>query len=111
MLLAHAKAWHIYDDMFRDKQKGKITIVVNSQWYEPASNCQEDLAAANRGLQWYLGWIAHPVFFGDYPEVMKESISAKSRDQGIPCRLVLLNTALQDLQMVLIITEIPTLGD
>lgn len=88
MLLAHAKVWHIYDDVFRSKQQGKITIVVNSQWYEPATGSQEDLMAANRGLQWYLGWIANPVVFGDYPEVMKKGVNEKCCAQKITCRFV-----------------------
>lgn len=88
MLLAHAKVWHLYDDKFRCEQQGKITIVVNSQWYEPATDSKEDVMAANRGLQWYLGWIAHPVVFGDYPSVIKNSVSEKCREQQMPCRLV-----------------------
>lgn len=87
MLLAHAKAWHTYDKEFRQVQDGKISIVVNGQWYEPKTNKEEDIQAADRGMQWFLGWMAHPVFFGDYPEVMKSRIKEKSDAIGIPSRL------------------------
>ncbi|XP_001637902.2 lactase/phlorizin hydrolase [Nematostella vectensis] len=87
MLRAHASAWHIYDEEFRGSQHGKLSIVTNSQFYEPKSTKPCDVAAADRGLQWYLGWIAHPVVYGDYPEGMKQVVAEKSKKQGIPCRL------------------------
>ena len=86
MLLAHAKAWHTYDKEFRSMQHGKVSIVVNSQWFEPKTKKEEDIKAAERGIQWYLGWMAHPVFKGDYPAVMKKRILEKSRAKGIPSR-------------------------
>lgn len=88
MLLAHAKAWHTYDKEFRSAQQGKVSLVVNAQWYEPKTNKEEDIKAADRGMQWFLGWMAHPVFIGDYPEVMKTRILEKSKAKGIPSRLV-----------------------
>ena len=88
MLLAHAKAWHSYDKDFRSTQKGRVSIVVNSQWFERKTQKTEDIQAADRGMQWYLGWMAHPIFKGDYPEVMKQSIKVKSDAEGIPCRYV-----------------------
>ncbi|XP_073245033.1 cytosolic beta-glucosidase-like [Porites lutea] len=87
MLLAHAKAWHTYDKEFRSAQQGTVSLVVNAQWYEPKTNKEEDIKAADRGMQWFLGWMAHPVFIGDYPEVMKTRILKKSNAKGIPSRL------------------------
>lgn len=89
MLLAHAKAWHTYDKEFRRSQQGKLSIVVNAQWFEPKTDKEEDIKAADRGMQWYLGWMAHPVFVnGDYPQVMKTRIMEKSKAQGLPSRFV-----------------------
>lgn len=86
MLLAHATAWHIYDKEFRATQNGRITIVVNTQYFDPKTEREADREASNRGMEWYFGWIAHPVFKGDYPQVMKDSISEKSRSKGLLCR-------------------------
>ena len=89
MLLAHAKAWHTYDKEFRSTQQGRVSIVVNAQWFEPKTDKEEDIKAADRGMQWYLGWMAHPVFVnGDYPEVMKTRIMEKSRARGLSSRFV-----------------------
>lgn len=35
---------------------------------------QKDIEAAERYVQFYLGWFATPVFHGDYPQVMKDFI-------------------------------------
>ena len=35
---------------------------------------QRDIQAAERYIQFYLGWFATPLFQGDYPQVMKEYI-------------------------------------
>ena len=86
MLLAHAKAWHSYDKDFRSSQNGRISVVVNSQWFVPKKKNTDDIQAADRGMQWFLGWMAHPVFVGDYPEVMKQRIKANSDAEGISCR-------------------------
>lgn len=51
ILKAHAQVYHMYDEEFRNKQKGVISIVANSDWYEPASNSDKDLEAQERGMQ------------------------------------------------------------
>jgi len=79
MLLAHANVWHTYDKEFRRTQQGRVSIVVYPQWFEPKTDREEDIKAADHGMQWFLGWMAHPVFVnGDYPQVMKTRIVEKS---------------------------------
>ncbi|XP_068717763.1 cytosolic beta-glucosidase-like [Montipora capricornis] len=88
MLLAHAKAWHTYDQGFRATQQGKLSIILNVQWGEPKTDKQTDLDAAERYLEWFLGWFANPVFVnGDWPEVMKMTVLKNSESEGIPNRL------------------------
>ena len=87
MLLAHAKAWHTYDQLFRNSQQGKVSISLLSHWGEPKTDQKVDIDAAERSMEWWLGWFAHPVFVnGDWPEVMKKSIKEKSAVKGIPNR-------------------------
>ena len=90
MLLAHAKAWHTYDQGFRATQQGKLSIILNVQWGEPKTDKQTDLDAAERYLEWFLGWFANPVFVnGDWPEVMKMAVLKNSESEGIPNRYAL----------------------
>eukprot|EP00803_Ostreobium_quekettii_P010866 evm.model.scf_3951EXC.1 EVM.evm.TU.scf_3951EXC.1 scf_3951EXC:4013-7173(-) len=76
ILLAHAKAAKVYREDFKARQGGVIGITLNCDWREPkpdddqlllANNC----AAAERALEFHLGWFADPLYFGDYPAVMK----------------------------------------
>lgn len=84
MLLAHARAHHVYHQEFKDTQKGKVGIAFNIHWFEPYANSSEDVAAAERTLQYKLGLYAHPIFSttGDYPPDLKERIADNSRAEG-----------------------------
>uniref|UniRef100_A0A667YFN3 Cytosolic beta-glucosidase n=1 Tax=Myripristis murdjan TaxID=586833 RepID=A0A667YFN3_9TELE len=84
MIKAHAKVWHTYDTQWRAKQKGLIGISLSGDWGEPVDiGNQKDIEAAERYVQFYLGWFATPVFHGDYPQVMKDFIGRKSGQQGL----------------------------
>ncbi|XP_070575579.1 cytosolic beta-glucosidase-like [Ptychodera flava] len=84
LIKSHAKAWHIYNDEFRSTQNGLIGITLNSDWFEPENRDEQaDLDASERMMQFMLGWYAHPIFLGDYPEVMKNRIANLSAHQGL----------------------------
>ncbi|KFQ39625.1 Lactase-phlorizin hydrolase, partial [Mesitornis unicolor] len=76
ILKAHAKVWHLYNDKYRSQQLGKVGLVLNSDWAEPKTPANsEDVRAAERYLQFMLGWFAHPIFVnGDYPYILKAQI-------------------------------------
>ncbi|XP_037297612.1 lactase-phlorizin hydrolase [Manduca sexta] len=82
LLMAHAKAYHIYDEEFRPKQNGTIFISISAEWSEPESEIHADAADDKAQFDW--GQYAHPIFSktGGYPEVMKQKISKKSAEQG-----------------------------
>lgn len=71
MLRAHGLAV----ERFRQASyPGKISMANNADWREPASSKPEDVAAAQRALEFFLGWFADPLYFGDYPAVMHERV-------------------------------------
>ncbi|XP_023022880.2 myrosinase 1 [Leptinotarsa decemlineata] len=82
VIKAHAKAWHIYNDKFRAEQKGQVGIVIDSNWWEPASDSAEDKEASETKLHFTFGLYANPIFNGDYPKVMKDKIKERSLAQG-----------------------------
>ncbi|XP_054264181.1 myrosinase 1-like isoform X2 [Macrosteles quadrilineatus] len=84
MLLAHAKAYHLYNNHYREVQQGQIGIVADGFYYRPATNNPKDLEAAERGLTFELGWVLHPIFSqeGDYPTIMKERVAENSMKEG-----------------------------
>lgn len=73
-LVAHAHVMNIYKQKYAQTQNGKIGITFNSDWFEPLSTEDADVQAAERMQQFFLGWYADPVFFGDYPQIMKDNV-------------------------------------
>ncbi|KAJ0396578.1 hypothetical protein P43SY_003319 [Pythium insidiosum] len=77
LLLSHARAVDIYRKEFQARQGGRIGITLNCDWREPAPTSDPQALkrnedAAERSLLFNLGWFADPVYFGDYPQVMKD---------------------------------------
>ncbi|KAF1386767.1 hypothetical protein EPR50_G00088330 [Perca flavescens] len=61
-----------------------VGISLSGDWGEPVDmSNQKDIEAAERYVQFYLGWFATPIFHGDYPQVMKDFIGRKSVQQGL----------------------------
>nr|XP_006820739.1 PREDICTED: lactase-phlorizin hydrolase-like [Saccoglossus kowalevskii] len=84
LLKSHGAAWHTYDAKYRKSQRGVVGISLNSRWVEAETGSAMDSKAADRFLQFKLGWFANPIFGnGDYPEIMKTKIANKSRAQGL----------------------------
>lgn len=54
-------------------------ISLNCDWGEPVDiSNPKDVEAAERYLQFCLGWFANPIYAGDYPQVMKDRIGEPS---------------------------------
>ncbi|XP_006770815.1 PREDICTED: lactase-like protein [Myotis davidii] len=84
IIKAHAQAWHSYNSTWRSRQQGLVGISLNCDWGEPVDTSNpKDIEAAERYLQFCLGWFANPIYAGDYPQVMKERIGRKSAEQGL----------------------------
>ncbi|KAM7497262.1 hypothetical protein LguiA_021676 [Lonicera macranthoides] len=66
-LVSHAVKMH----------KGMIGITLVSTWMVPFSNSSLDRRAANRALDFMLGWFLEPVTTGDYPLVMRSLIGKR----------------------------------
>ncbi|XP_063174479.1 lactase/phlorizin hydrolase isoform X1 [Candoia aspera] len=82
LIKAHAEVWHLYNETYRPKQGGLISLSISVEWAEPKNPYkQEDYDAAQRYIQFFAGWFAHPIFkTGDYSDLMKKRI--KERSQG-----------------------------
>lgn len=68
-------------------------LSITLDWAEPFSSSAADAAAAERHMEWQLSWYADPVslhcqrgsiffeqsnvFFGDYPESMKQAVGSR----------------------------------
>nr|XP_019706265.1 beta-glucosidase 22 isoform X3 [Elaeis guineensis] len=76
-LLAHASVVTLYRTKYQAMQNGWIGLNVYSLWAYPFTNSTADVQAAQRSLDFMIGWIINPLVFGDYPEVMKENAGSR----------------------------------
>ncbi|CDP08326.1 unnamed protein product [Coffea canephora] len=74
-LLSHAAAVDLYRQKYQELQGGIIGITLNSQWFLPFRDGNEDdLKAAEIQLDFTF---MRPVTFGDYPDTMKERVGER----------------------------------
>ncbi|XP_045540550.1 myrosinase 1-like [Papilio machaon] len=60
ILIAHAKAYRIYEKYYRPSQHGKVSFANNLLWIEPLTPADEELAEL--GLQHSAGRYSHPIY-------------------------------------------------
>lgn len=77
LLRSHGKAVQVYREHFQENQKGVIGITNNCDWREPLTDSENDKEAAQRALEFFLGWFADPIYLGDYPACMKERVGKR----------------------------------
>jgi len=78
LLLAHGYAVQSYRKKFQKKQSGKIGITLNSEWWEAASETEEDRKAALRAMDFTLGIYAQPIWGdGDYPKSIRDAAGTR----------------------------------
>ena len=71
-ILAHAHAAKISRSLCTG---GQIGITFNADWAEPYSSSNEDLAAAERKLEFFIAVGTDPIFgHGDYPQSCKDQL-------------------------------------
>lgn len=76
LILSHARAYRVYKDEFAH-QNGTIGITNNCDFRYPLTDTAEDIAAAERSMEFFLAWFADPIWKGDYPAVMKEYVGER----------------------------------
>ncbi|XP_050552155.1 lactase/phlorizin hydrolase [Spodoptera frugiperda] len=84
VMLAHAKAWRLYDKEFKPKYHGKVSIANQIIWYEPTSPEHEDLAELAR--QNMGGRYSHPIYSkeGGWPPTIEKVLEEVSLKRGYP---------------------------
>ncbi|MCL7028616.1 hypothetical protein MKW94_021777 [Papaver nudicaule] len=76
-LLAHATVARLYKNKYQAKQHGLIGFNLFAYGFSPLTNSTLDIAATRRANDFYIGWFAGPIVFGDYPESMKRNVGSR----------------------------------
>ncbi|XP_050419802.1 lactase/phlorizin hydrolase-like [Adelges cooleyi] len=75
LLLAHAYAYKLYNDKYREKQQGEISLCLDAIWFFPADpDDEKDKEAAELAFQSFVGIFIQPLLTGDYPDAVVKSI-------------------------------------
>ncbi|KAG6464699.1 hypothetical protein O3G_MSEX014674 [Manduca sexta] len=84
ILLAHAKAWHIYDKEFRAEQKGICGITIATDFREGIPNSPDDVEPGEIAMDFEVGLYSHPIFTdkGGFPPRVIKRIAERSAEQG-----------------------------
>jgi beta-glucosidase len=95
LILSHAAVVKIYATEFQPSQNGIISIVLNGHFYEPwDADSVIHKAAAQRRLEFYIGWFADPIFLGeDYPAEMRTQLGSRLPEFTVGERSLLQETA------------------
>lgn len=71
MLLSHASVYHLYHETYAAKQKGIVSISLNSDYFYPETSSPGDVQASDYIMSQKLGWFSGPVLTGNYPDSMR----------------------------------------
>nr|XP_026490183.1 myrosinase 1-like [Vanessa tameamea] len=84
VLMAHAKAWRIYDENYKEKYQGKISIANNPIWLEAQTEKDEELS--ERAREFGVGRYSDPIYSkeGGWPPTIEKIMSEYSKKQGFP---------------------------
>ncbi|CDP21897.1 unnamed protein product, partial [Coffea canephora] len=77
IILSHAAAAKLYREKYKPSQKGQIGIVLVTNWMLPYSNAKSDAIAAQRVVDFFLGWFLDPLTSGDYPKSMRDKLGGR----------------------------------
>lgn len=72
-LLAHAAAASYYLDQY---PTGHIGMVLNTNWFEPLDGSDDARKWSKKRLAESYGWFMDPLFFGEYPESLRNETAA-----------------------------------
>ncbi|XP_050428925.1 lactase/phlorizin hydrolase-like [Adelges cooleyi] len=80
LLLAHAKAYRLYEKEFKEKQQGEVTLCIDAAWVFPFEKNSDDKYAAELCLQSTVGVFIQPLITGQFPQIVLDSIEKTNRE-------------------------------
>ncbi|XP_075986830.1 myrosinase 1-like [Anticarsia gemmatalis] len=84
VLLGHAKAYRLYEKVYKKKHDGNVGISLALNWFDPFDNSTINAEAVERAREFEIGMYMRPIFSktGDFPTLVKTTVAKKSQEQG-----------------------------
>lgn len=85
LLLAHAKAYRLYQQKYVKKFGGQVGVTLEGPYYMPKDSTVS-VDDHSRAMKYRYGWFADPIFSaqGGYPQIMVDEIGKRSAIEGRP---------------------------
>ncbi|KAI8433071.1 hypothetical protein MSG28_013929 [Choristoneura fumiferana] len=82
ILLAHARAYRLYEKEYKPKYHGEVSISNHIFWFEPATDQDMELTELSKDIS--IGRYSHPIFSakGGWPPALERYIAEKSKKEG-----------------------------
>ncbi|KAE8737238.1 glycoside hydrolase-like, partial [Frankliniella occidentalis] len=80
-ILAHATAYRLYERKYKEQQGGVVGFGACTFFSRPNSTEWDDILASDRSNMFDVGLLLHPLVFGDYPAVVKETLKLAHGDE------------------------------
>ncbi|XP_072948337.1 myrosinase 1-like [Epargyreus clarus] len=82
VLVAHAKAWRLYDRDYKRKYHGIMSIANHAVWMDPVNGDEEDIIELAR--EHSIGRYTHPIYSkqGGWPPIVEKKIAEYSKEKG-----------------------------
>ncbi|CAN4093067.1 unnamed protein product [Withania somnifera] len=77
IILAHSAAVRLYRRKYKSTQHGFVGLNLFAYRPLPYTNETADIMAVPRVYDFYIGWFANPLMFGDYPDIMKRNVGSR----------------------------------
>ncbi|CAH9084835.1 unnamed protein product [Cuscuta epithymum] len=74
LILSHAAAAQRYRTKYQATHGGRFGILLDFVWYEPLTRSKADNYAAQRARDFHIGWVLHPLVYGEYPKTMQNIV-------------------------------------
>nr|WPM03616.1 myrosinase 2 [Phyllotreta armoraciae] len=82
LMKANAAVYRMYKAEFPE-YRAPLGIVMDCQWYYPKTESPEDVEATERLWEFDCGMYFHPIFKGDWPEIVKQRVAERSEAEGL----------------------------
>ncbi|XP_019101504.1 PREDICTED: beta-glucosidase 44-like [Camelina sativa] len=87
LILAHSAAVQRYRQIYQEKKKGRIGILLDFVWFEPLTSSEVDNDAAQRARDFHVGW-AHSEWLYNVPWGMYKALMYIKEHYGNPTMIL-----------------------